>query len=243
MPKGKPTTISPGTRFGRLIANETVHRPDTYGRRILHWRCTCDCGKEVFVKPTYLARHAQLSCGCYRGENMAAIGRTNATHGESLCGPNPSAEYTIWMGVKTRCCQKRSPGYQRYGANGINMCERWRNSYEAFLDDVGRRPSPFHSLDRYPNKDGDYEPGNVRWATTDQQSRNRRDNVHLTCNGETRILEDWARLLGVRGSTIQARLARGWNMVDALTTPAKIKRTSGPVIRPSAKCPIWPPFE
>ena len=92
------------------------------------------------------------------------------THGESNRG-NPTPEYAAWAAMKQRCTNRNAPPFIHYGARGISVCERWMNSFEAFLADVGRRPSPKHSIDRIDN-DGDYEPGNVRWATRKEQRAN-----------------------------------------------------------------------
>jgi hypothetical protein len=95
------------------------------------------------------------------------------THGESTRG-GPTPEYTVWALMKQRCNNPRSTAFFYYGARGIGVCERWTNSFEAFLADMGRRPSPQHSIDRYPDNDGDYEPGNCRWATKQEQQVNKK---------------------------------------------------------------------
>jgi hypothetical protein len=114
-----------------------------------------------------------------------------------------------------RCMNPNASGYENYGGRGIKVCDRWLNSFEAFREDMADRPSEDHSLDRYPNNDGNYEPGNVRWATWDQQCRNKRTNRWITYEGKTLILEDWATQLGITPPTLARRLAK-LSLEDAL---------------------------
>jgi hypothetical protein len=97
----------------------------------------------------------------------------------------------IWKSMIARCFNTKDKNYYLYGGRGITVCERWRNSFKAFVDDVGVRPSLAHTLDRYPDKNGNYEPGNVRWATTEQQSHNKRSNHFVTAFGETKTICQW----------------------------------------------------
>lgn len=127
--------------------------------------------------------------------------------------------WTSWASMLNRCTNERTPAYARYGARGITVCDRWRNSFEAFLEDMGERPDGT-TLDRYPDKNGNYEPGNCRWATAIEQQRNRNSNVFVTYNGATKCLAEWATQYGLRADAISWRLKRGWSAHEALTTPA-----------------------
>ncbi len=118
-----------------------------------------------------------------------------------------SATYTSWSGMLTRCYNRSNPKFPRYGGRGISVCPQWR-SFKTFLADMGERP-PGKTLDRYPNNDGNYEPGNCRWATVQQQSRNTSQNLRLTYNGETLTLSDWADRVGMRRESIWARMKIG----------------------------------
>ena len=130
-----------------------------------------------------------------------------------------TVEYRTWTWMKTRCYNPQCKDYLNYGGRGITVCDRWRNDFATFLADLGPRPSPQHSLDRFPNWEGNYEPGNVRWATTAEQSNNRRDTRRLTYEGATRTLHDWAMVTGISRRTIANRLAKGWSLTRAFTTP------------------------
>ena len=129
-----------------------------------------------------------------------------------------TSEHNIWRAIKARCHSVGSVSYAWYGGRGIRVCERWFDSFENFFADMGPRPSKAHSVDRIDN-DGNYEPGNCRWATRKEQQRNKRNNRLITYNGETMCLEAWADRLGIGWATIHERLDRGWSVADALSRP------------------------
>jgi len=126
--------------------------------------------------------------------------------------------------MKDRCLNENSDAYFRYGGRGIKICQRWADSFEAFLEDMGPRPSLQHSIDRFPDNNGNYEPGNCRWATSKQQQRNRNITTLLSFRGESKPLTEWADLIGIRCSVIEKRLRIGWSVEKALTAPIDQKR-------------------
>lgn len=137
------------------------------------------------------------------------------THGHAARASR-SSEYEIWKSIIQRCTNKNAKAYPDYGGRGICICDSWRNSFEAFLADVGPRPSPGHSLDR-ENNDGNYEPGNVRWATRTEQNRNSRHNRLITIDGVTKPLCEWLDERGVKVRTFYYRVHSGRTDAEALS--------------------------
>lgn len=136
------------------------------------WLCECSCGTRREVIWRTLARGRSSSCGCLRVETLTKI---RTTHGDT-----GSAEYSAWASAMNRCYYSTAiRDVVNYQQRGIKVCERWHD-YSLFLADMGRKPSPQHSLDRYPDNDGNYEPGNCRWATASQQRSNQRRRIRWT---------------------------------------------------------------
>ena len=194
---GAPTKISVGVRAGALTV---ISIADSLQGRVA-WLCQCDCGKLVVIEGSRIGKRNH-SCGCHcqwklRGfKNYRA--RTRAT-----------PEYWTWQRMISRCENPHRHGYHNYGGRGVSVSPKWRHSFETFLRDVGPKPSPRHTIDRYPNNQGNYEPGNVRWATSFEQSRNERSNRYLECGGRRQILADWATETGMRGSSLWQYIAAG----------------------------------
>lgn len=151
--------------------------------------------------------------------------RTNRTTHGYASGSNKTPEYRIWSAIKKRCLRETDPAYSDYGGRGITIHPAWANDFAAFLAYVGPRPSKKHSIDRYPDNDGNYEPGNVRWATQKEQCRNTRANRKLTINGETKCIAEWAEVCGLTPAMIGRRLSRGWSAADAVKTAARFRHT------------------
>lgn len=151
------------------------------------------------------------------------VGR-RPTHG---CGKRSGStfEYRVWKGMLTRCRNHNTRGYRYYGAKGVEVCQRWQDSYENFLTDMGVAPSPAHSLDRFPNRKGNYEPGNCRWATRTQQTRNMDRVRSITFDGRTLCITEWAEVLGISSKVLTSRLNKlRWSEEKALTTPVRKRR-------------------
>lgn len=133
-----------------------------------------------------------------------------------------SREYKIWCGIKSRCYNKRCRGYRHYGGKGVTMHQAWKDDFAAFLAEVGSCPSPLHSLDRFPNRRGNYEPGNVRWATDVEQNRNSDHNTLVTLDGRTLCISEWAAEKGINYKTLLSRHYKlGWSWEEALSTPTR----------------------
>lgn len=139
-------------------------------------------------------------------------------------GKTESAEYRAWCHMKTRCLLKTVHNYASYGGRGIRVCERWLNSFENFYADMGPRPSKLHSLDRYPDKNGNYEPANCRWATAKEQARNLRTNKIIEYNGIMGPISEIAESFGINPFLIYSRLRKGWSVIDAIETPRDLNK-------------------
>lgn len=205
-----------GLRFGRLTVIAPAPTTDTNQPR---WLCRCDCGNEKSIQSGNLVSGGVQSCGCFRRDQKKAT----ATHGHTrrFAGSkaNSTPSYRSWIAMNQRCNNENHTNYPRYGGRGITVCERWSNSFENFLEDLGPRPSLAHSLER-ENRDGNYEPGNVIWATSDVQTSNRSTNRMVELNGTRMTVTEAAKLAGVPRSRIFKRLNAGWTIEQALRFPS-----------------------
>ena len=202
-----------GQKFGRLTV---LHRDRESKKRGIRYICQCECGTIKSVFGESLRRGATKSCGCLNSETASRRNReTKVTHGQSY-GP----EYQAWRSMISRCRNPSHQSYSRYGARGIVVCEEWQSNFQKFFDHVGKRPSPQHSIDRIDNA-GNYEPGNVHWATAKEQGRNRSDNRMLEFMGETRSVAEWAERFGLPYRVLYSRIWWGWEIERALVTPIR----------------------
>lgn len=157
----------------------------------------------------------------YRGKHRAdVLERERAQYAEKRAR---FPEYLCWKQMCNRCFNPNNHKYSRYGARGITVCDEWRGEggFQRFLDHIGRRPGPEYSIDRIDN-DGNYEPGNVRWATPDVQRRNNGHIRLMSAGGETMCMADWASSVGMQDSTLRRRLDRdGMPLEEAIATPVR----------------------
>lgn len=153
-----------GRRFGRLVVVAKAPSVKTAKKWHGYWECRCDCGATTVVQRSGLTSRATTSCGCYQQEAIAVRARKHGGAGWP--------EYRIWGAIVQRCTNANNPAFHHYGGRGILVCDRWRDSFGSFIEDVGRRPEPGMQLDRI-NNNGNYEPGNVRWVTRGENMKNR----------------------------------------------------------------------
>lgn len=182
-----------------------------FKRRIAMQVCQCDCGNVGIHSVNHLRRGNIHSCGCTRPESVS---RTFTTHGDSN-----SVEYHAWLACKSRCYNKNNEKYHCYGGRGIRVCDRWIdpvNGYINFLADMGRRPPECNSVDRI-EVNGNYEPGNCRWATQTEQMNNTRNTIKVTHREQTKGVTEWARQYGVCHNRLRYRIHKGMSLAEALS--------------------------
>lgn len=190
-------------RFGRLVALG-INGKDK--NRHLMWECVCDCGSVKDVAGTSLVEGYTMSCGCYHGE---AISKSKTTHGKCK-----TKLYYVYRGMIGRCYGNEKK-YQKLYKGKRFVCDRWRDSFQNFYDDMNASYKEGLQLDRI-NNDGDYEPSNCRWATSMVNSNNKSNNKKYTIGGQTFGIVEWARITGTDRNTIYGRLKRGWDINRAV---------------------------
>ena len=199
----KSLSFEVGKKYGRLTVVGV--RPETGKKTVCV--CDCSCGNRVEKIPSDLRRGFVVSCGCQKNEQAIARNKAKTKHGATASGSELLLTYRSWTMMVHRCTNEKMDCWERYGGRGIAVCERWKK-FENFVEDMGLRPSPDHTIDRIDNN-GNYELDNCRWATDEEQRRNKRSTVWVQC-GEKRLpLVDACRLMGINYSTAQGRVARG----------------------------------
>ncbi len=200
-----------GKRFGRwLVLGSGEKRGKHYA-----WRVACDCGRTYERQAQSLTQGRSTQCHVCQAQDAAAV---RALPVPSRVGGKQRPEYKTYAAMLARCYDATDESYYRYGGRGIAMCDAWRDSFAAFYGDVGQRPGPGYSIERIDN-DGDYAPGNVRWATAKEQARNTRRNRNIEIDGRTQCVAAWAEELGVRPQLIFKRIGLGWDERSAVLTP------------------------
>ena len=200
---GKAFINRTGLRYGRLTVKEFLGKepPETKTK----WLCLCDCGVSIKVTGSNLATGHTQSCGCLLVEKAKA---------RRIYSKDDTPEYTVWRGIKQRTGQAKGKNAAWY--NHIEMCPQWKNSFDTFLSDMGKRPSSKHSIERKDNKKG-YFPENCVWADAIIQANNRRSNTFINFAGKNQTVAQWARALGIKAHTLYARIFRyGWSLDKAL---------------------------
>lgn len=162
----------------------------------------CACGHRKVIRLSHVTRSKTRSCGCKKAELKSA------SSGKLLIRENgkPIKEYGVWKGMRSRCNNPNNKYFNIYGGRGISVCKEW-DDFATFIADIGRRPSDKHSIDRI-DSNGNYEPGNCRWATSSEQAINRRNNVFYTYEGRTKTISEWSRELNVKNSVFWEYLQR-----------------------------------
>jgi len=197
-----------GQKFNTLTA---VKKVSVDGHGALEWLFKCDCGNDFIAVGSTVKSGGIHSCGCVKFESPSK------THGLSK-----TKEYNSWASIIARCENSKDTSYFRYGGRGIKMCERWRNSFEFFILDMGMSPSDSHSIDRKDNNKG-YDPENCRWATKKEQALNRRSNNRIEIEGVTKCVTEWCEHFGISWHTYKTRKRNGVPLMQRFLPPNTIR--------------------
>jgi hypothetical protein len=206
-----------GKRFGRITVLSFSRKTE---KRQSMWLCLCDCGEKKEISGNRLRSGKTQSCGCYRTEKQASRSKT---HGLSY-----TDEYRIYKGILNRCYNRNVNAYPHYGGKGIQVCDRWRygdgekSGVECFYDDMGKRPSKKHSIER-DRIGGDYSPDNCRWATAKEQANNTSRNRYINVCGETMSVSDACDYFGKDYFLVLRRIQGGWDPEAAMLAPKGMK--------------------
>lgn len=180
-------------------------------------KCQCDCGKICIKSYNSLRDGKSRSCGCLKSENSSSRALLwNMKHGWSR-----TKLYKSWRDMKYRCEDAKRERYQSYGGRGISVCKEWSESFEAFRN--WALENGYHvglTIDRI-DVNGNYEPSNCRWATKEEQSKNKQNTRWVTAFGETKTVREWEEKYGIKGKTIIARISSGWENEDAVSRPVR----------------------
>jgi len=202
--------VTIGTTFNELIILEYIGLNKAKQRL---WKCQCSCGNITKVTTCDLRSGKTKSCGCLQRRRSSEF---NFKHGLTR-----SLEYRTWCNIKNRCYNPNNKDYHNYGGRGIYVCDTWINSFETFIQDMGRKSFKGATLDRIDNN-GPYSPDNCRWASQTEQARNRSNNHLITFNGKTQCLAAWAEELNLKYHTLKCRiLYYGWSIEKAFTMPLR----------------------
>lgn len=200
-----------GRKFGKL----TVIGPAKSHGTKAYWMCLCECGTVKEIRGQLLRSGRAQSCGCGRGFK----------HGFCTDG-RPKRIYNIWRDMRSRCQNPKNIGFKLYGGRGISVCKEWEDfqTFQKWASSAGY--SDDLTLDR-KDPDGDYSPGNCRWISNDEQQRNRRNNVQITINGETKCLAEWARTIGRQPQYLNKVRAKGRSLEEFVASELKKKEALG----------------
>ena len=201
-----------GNKFGRLLV---VGRAESHklpcGQVQTMWSCVCDCGNKTVVNTGNLKSGRVVSCGCFNLEKSHI--------GHPIHGHSRSRIYNIWAGMKKRCSLESSASYKHYGKRGISVCDEWKESFESFYEwSINNGYNDLLSIDRIDTS-GCYEPQNCGWTTMREQQNTRKNNLLLELDGEVHSASEWARISGLKYTTLMRRIERGWDIRRAITEP------------------------
>lgn len=199
-----------GQKFGRL----TVLSRNPQKGHTVFWDCVCDCGNKTRVSSINLLRGRIKSCGCLHDD----LSRERAKKQFTKHGLRSTRLYSIWASMNTRCYNPNSRSYKHYGERGVKVCEEWKTFTNFYDWALGNGYREDLTLDRI-DCNGNYDPQNCRWATTEMQCNNKRNSRFVTINGERHTLSEWSKISGVHRRTISDRIAKGYPENEWLKKP------------------------
>jgi hypothetical protein len=208
-----------GQKFGMLTCIKDVGRSKS---KSVMWLCRCDCGNETIVNSGHIVSGNTKSCGCLIKEVLT---KRNTTHSLTKDSSGRQTKlYNVWVSMRQRCFNAKSRDYKDYGGRGITVCKSWLD-YKNFHNWAMTNGYKDGLTIERINVNGDYEPNNCIWVTPDKQAKNTRNNHFISYNGQTKILAEWSRILGVESSLLRYRL-KTWSVEEAFTTPVKQLRNN-----------------
>jgi len=206
--------------IGKVYNKLTVLKVWFDGR---YWRteCQCECGNKCTpaLGDIRKIRRATTSCGCVQLAVSSAVHMKHGHYVTSIRDHGGSPEYLSWQAMKGRCYRSRNASYKHYGGRGITVCERWVDSFENFIADMGIKPTPKHMIDRI-DTNGNYCPENCKWSDIIEQCNNKNNNVKYEFNGKSLTVAQISRITGVGYVTIRKRLEHGWTIPKAFVVPS-----------------------
>ena len=195
--------------FGKLtVLKRGENRVEPSGKTKVYWLCRCECGTEKEFEGSSLRQGTSRSCGCVGKERIKNF---NLSHNMSK-----SKEYRAWQKMKERCYNPNIERYPVYGGRGIKVCDRWLESFDNFYEDMGPRPSSKHSIDRI-DVNGDYEPGNCRWVTMQEQHYNKRNTLYVEYKNENKSLSELCKIYNLNYKSTWKNYKKGFTFEGILT--------------------------
>lgn len=196
-----------GSMIGKRFNSLTVIGKGVpgYYKSITLIPCKCDCGENVQILSTKIFKRKSCKTCSFK-----KIAKSKFKHGRE-----PKDVYIIWKNMKARCSYVKRSNYRYYGGRGIAVCERWANSFENFINDMGVRPGSNYSIERVDNSKG-YSPDNCKWATHQEQAKNKRSSILLNCRGQLKSITEWSVISGIKYNTIYFRIKNGWGIEKAI---------------------------
>jgi hypothetical protein len=202
-----------GKKFGKLTAFKFSHFRKSNRNTLQYWIFKCDCGNKTTKSRQNIQKsNGTTSCGCDFKQKARIAHMKHGFFGTPI--------YNIWTHMIARCHYEFNDSYERYGARGIIVCDRWRESFTNFYSDMGDRPTSKHSIDRI-DVNGDYCKENCRWATQKQQSNNKTNNFHVEYRGKIYTISQLSEKYLIDRKVLRNRIIRGWNIKEALFTPVR----------------------